>query len=97
MEYENFFNWLEMAYRIEINKELQNTLEEPFGADLNIYTEQDLYEQSRKIIQTYKDEYINQNYYKYRKYFQKIKININEQTITKQSNLAKVHLVFDFF
>ena len=97
MEYENFFNWLEMAYRIEINKELQNTLEEQFGADLNIYTEQDLYEHSRKIIQTYKDKYINQNYYKYRKYFQKIKININEQTITKQSNLAKVHLVFDFF
>ena len=59
----------EILVHIEINKELQNTLEEHFGADLNIYTEQDLYEQSRKIIQTYKDKYINQNYYKYRKYF----------------------------
>ncbi len=69
MEYKNFFKWLEMAYRIEINKELQNTLEEHFGEDLNIYTDQDLYEQSRKIIQTYKDKCINQKYYKYRKYF----------------------------
>lgn len=89
MEYENFFNWLEMAYRIEINKELQNTLEEHFGADLNIYTEQDLYEQSRKIIQTYKDKYINQNYYKYRKYFQRIKININKQTTNKIDKSSK--------
>ncbi len=69
MEYKNFFRWLELAYRIDINKELQNTLEEHFGEDLNIYTDQDLYEQSRKVIQTYKDKYINQNYYKYRKYF----------------------------
>lgn len=68
MEYKNFFKWLEMAYHVEINKELQNTLKEHFGEDLNIYTEQDLYEQSRKVIQTYKDKYINQNYYKYRKY-----------------------------
>ncbi len=69
MEYNNFFRWLEIVYHIEINKELQNTLEEHFGEDLNIYTDQDLYEQSRKIIQTYKDKYINQKYYKYHKYF----------------------------
>lgn len=69
MEYKNFFRWLELAYRIEINKELQNTIEEHFGDNLNIYTDQDLYEQSRKIIQTYKDKYINNNkFYKYGKY-----------------------------
>ncbi len=69
MEYKNFFRWLELAYRIDINSELRNTLEEHFGENLNIYTDQDLYEQSRKIIQNYKDKYINQKYYKYRKYF----------------------------
>lgn len=68
MNYNNFYKWLECYYRIDINKELRNTLSEHFGEDLNIYTEQDLYEQSRKLIQTYKEKYINQNYYKYRKY-----------------------------
>ena len=68
MEYNNFFKWLELTYHIEINKELQNTLEEHFGENLNIYTDQDLYEKSRKIIQTYKDKYINNKYYWYRKY-----------------------------
>ena len=68
MEYKNFFNWIQEYYRIQINETLRNTLIEHFGEDLNIYTEQDLYEQSRKLIQTYKDKYINHNYYKYRKY-----------------------------
>ena len=65
MEYRNFFKWLEMSYHIEINKELQNTLREHFGADLNIYAEQDLYEQSRKLIQIYKDKYYQTKYKKY--------------------------------
>lgn len=66
MEYKNFFNWLEIAYRIRINKELQNTLTEHFGDNLNIYTDQDLYEQSRKIIQKYKeDQYLQSKYKKY--------------------------------
>lgn len=58
MRYKNFFKWLEITYEIDINKNLQNILEENFGDDLNIYTEQDLYEQSRKVIQTYKENYI---------------------------------------
>ena len=53
MDYKNFFRWLELAYRIDINRELRNTLAEHFGENLNIYTDQDLYEQSRKIIQNY--------------------------------------------
>lgn len=65
MEYKNFFKWLELVYRIEINKELRNTLEEHFGDNLNIYTDQDLYEQSRKIIQNYKDKYYKDKYKKY--------------------------------
>ena len=65
MEYKNFFRWLELAYRIDINSELRNTLAEHFGENLNIYTDQDLYEQSRKIIQNYKGKYIT----KYKKYW----------------------------
>lgn len=67
MEYKNFFKWLENTYRIDINKNLQNILEEHFGDNLNIYTEQDLYEQSRKIIQTYKENYLQYN--KYKRYY----------------------------
>ena len=48
MDYKNFFRWLELAYRIEVNKN------------------QDLYEQSRKIIQKYKeDQYLQSKYKKY--------------------------------
>lgn len=65
MEYKNFFRWLELAYRIDINSTLRNTLAEHFGESLDIYTEQDLYEQSRKIIQNYRERYITR-YKKYR-------------------------------
>ena len=65
MDYKNFFKWLELAYRIDINSELRNTLVEHFGENLDIYTEQDLYEQSRKIIQDYRERYITR-YKKYR-------------------------------
>ena len=65
MEYENFFKWLEITYSIDINVELRNILTEHFGDNLNIYTDQDLYEQSRKIIQTYKNKYYQTKYKKY--------------------------------
>ena len=68
MGYKNFFRWLELAYKIDINKELRNALTEYFGENSNIYAEQDLYEYPQKLIQIYKDKYINNNYYKYRKY-----------------------------
>ena len=67
MNYNNFFRWLEFTYRFDINKELRNILTEHFGENLNIYTDQDLYEQSRKIIQTYKYKYFRINY-KYNQY-----------------------------
>lgn len=65
MEYENFFKWLEITYRIDINVELRNILTEHFGDNLNIYTDQDLYEQSRKLIQNYKDKFYQNKYNKY--------------------------------
>lgn len=57
MKYKNYFKWLENTYRIEINQELRNVIINHFGDNLNIYTEQDMYEQSRKLIQSYTDRY----------------------------------------
>ena len=62
MNYNNFFNWLERTYKIGINKELQNILVEYFGDNLGIYTEQDLYEPSKKYIQIYKRKYLQSHY-----------------------------------
>ncbi len=57
MKLDNYIRNLEIVYHVEINKNLRKIIEEHFGDNLNIYTEQDLYEQSRKIIQTYKYKY----------------------------------------
>lgn len=54
MNMDNYFRSLEVRYKIEINKNLRKVIEEHFGNDLNIYIEQDLYEQARKIIQSHK-------------------------------------------
>ena len=59
MKWKNYFASLENMYRIEINQSLQNAIIEHFGEDLNIYTDQDMYEQSRKIIQSYKNQNLN--------------------------------------
>lgn len=67
MRWNNYFEELEKIYRIEINQELRNNIKEHFGNNLDIYTEQDMYEQSRKLIQNYKDNYI---LYRYKKYYQ---------------------------
>ncbi len=67
MNWKNYFNWLSNTYRIEINQELQNVIQAHFGEDLNIYTEQDMYEQTRKLIQSYTDRYLQMNYNKFYK------------------------------
>lgn len=53
MDWERYFMALEMSYRTEINQELRNTIMEHFGSNMNIYTDQDLCEQTRKILQEY--------------------------------------------
>ena len=60
MNWNKYFENLEFMYRIEINQQIRNAIKEHFGENLNIYTEQDLYEQTRKIIQGYQ--------YKYKRY-----------------------------
>lgn len=67
MNWSNYFRELEIVYRIEINQEFRNTIQEHFVENLNIYTEQDMYEQSRKIIQNYKDKYLKNQFKKYYK------------------------------
>lgn len=64
MKWSNYFSWLEKIYRIEINQELRNILKEHFGTNLNIYTEQDLYEQCRKIIQNNSNGYYTKKHLK---------------------------------
>lgn len=53
MKWTNYFNTLEKMYRIKIDSKLQDTIQHHFGTDLGLYTEQDMYEQSRKIIESY--------------------------------------------
>ena len=61
MQWNNYFKSLEKMYRIEINQNLQNTITEHFGESLDIYTDQDMYEQARKIILTYKNQRLNKD------------------------------------
>ncbi len=67
MKYNNYFNWLEKTYRIEINSELRDVLQKHFGDNLNIYSEQDMYEQTRKVIQKYQERYLIIKFSKYEK------------------------------
>lgn len=53
MNWKRYFKVIEMANRTEINQDLRNAIKEHFGSNLNIYTEQDLCEQTRKVIQEY--------------------------------------------
>lgn len=53
MNWNKYFKAIEMANRTEINQELRNVIKEHLGSNLNIYTEQDLCEQTRKVIQEY--------------------------------------------
>lgn len=61
MRWNNYFKSLEKMYRIEINQNLQNTITEHFGESLDIYTDQDMYEQARKIILSYKNQRLNKD------------------------------------
>ena len=61
MKWRNYFEWIEKMYRIEINHNLQNAIKEHFGEELDIYTDQDMYEQSRKIILSYKNQRLNKD------------------------------------
>lgn len=61
MKWRSYFECIEKMYRIEINQNLQNAIKEHFGEDLDIYTDQDMYEQSRKIIQSYKNQRLNKD------------------------------------
>lgn len=61
MRWNNYFKSLEKMYRIEINQNLQNTITEHLGESLDIYTDQDMYEQARKIILSYKNQRLNKD------------------------------------
>lgn len=50
MDWNKYINTLEKTYRIKIDSRLRNTIINYFIEDLNLYTEQDMYEQSRKLV-----------------------------------------------
>jgi len=68
MDYHNYFSWLEQTYKIDINKNLRDILTEHFGDNLRVYTDQELYEQHRIIIQSYNYTYFAINQHKYNLY-----------------------------
>lgn len=67
MQWNNYLKWLEMTYRTEINHQVRTNIKEHFRNDLNIYTDEEMYEKSQKIIQDYKSKYyikIHSKYYR---------------------------------
>lgn len=62
MNWSNYFKSLEEMYRIKIDSTLRSAIKNNFTEDCNIFTEQDMYEQTRKIVQTYQYSKINNKY-----------------------------------
>lgn len=50
MDWNKYINTLENIYRIKIDSQLRNAIINHFIEDLNLNTEQDMYEQSNKLI-----------------------------------------------
>jgi hypothetical protein len=53
MEYSNYFRTLEIIYKVKLDSTLRNTIQNHFTEELNLFTEQDMYEHSRKAILSY--------------------------------------------
>lgn len=50
MEWNKYINTLEKIYRIKIDSQLRNTIIDYFIEDLKLNSEQDMYEQSSKLL-----------------------------------------------
>jgi len=59
MEWSNYFRTLENVYKIKFDSTLKDTIKNHFTEELNLFTEQDMYEQTRKIVQAYRFSRIN--------------------------------------
>ena len=53
MDYSNYFRTLEIIYKVKLDSTLRNTIQNHFIEELNLFTEQDMYEQHQKAIQSY--------------------------------------------
>ena len=53
MSWNKYFKALENIYRIKIDNTLKSTIINHFTEELNLYTEQDICEQTTKVIQAY--------------------------------------------
>jgi len=59
MEFSNYFRTLEIKYNMKLDSTLKNTIQNHFTEELNLFSEQDMYEQSRKVILSYGFRKIN--------------------------------------
>lgn len=50
MNWNYYFNTLERINKIKLDNDLKNTIINHFKDDLLLYTEQDIYEQTRRLI-----------------------------------------------
>ena len=53
MEYANYFRTLEKIYNVKLDSTLRNTIQNHFIEELNLFTEQDMYEHTQKAILSY--------------------------------------------
>ena len=53
MVYSNYFRTLEIIYKVKLNSTLRNTIQNHFIEELNLFTEQDMYEHTKKTILSY--------------------------------------------
>ena len=64
MNYNNYFKALERCYQIQLDSTIRNTMINHFKDELYLFTEQDMYEQTRKIVNTYIYSKTNSKYKK---------------------------------
>lgn len=59
MEWSNYFRTLEIMYKMKFDSTIKYTIKNHFIEELNLFTEQDMYEQTKKIVQAYRYSKIN--------------------------------------
>ena len=59
MEYSNYFSTLESIYKMKFDSTLKHTIKNHFTEELQLFTEQDMFERALKIRKSYCFSIIN--------------------------------------
>ena len=59
MEWSNYFNTLESIYKMKFDSPVKNAIKNHFTEELQLFTEQDMFERTLKIRQSYCFSIIN--------------------------------------